>query len=49
MTDDEKVILTAGAKAKTGCMGNIEAIPRVGFSGFCLSDAGNGLVSNHKR
>lgn len=44
MTADEKVTLTAGGKGKTGCMGNIAAIPRVGFPGFCLSDASNGLV-----
>ncbi|OJJ52197.1 hypothetical protein ASPSYDRAFT_1170419 [Aspergillus sydowii CBS 593.65] len=43
LTADEKVSLTAGTKAETGCMGNIPAIPRVGFPGFCLSDASNGL------
>lgn len=35
--------LTGGIIATTGCSGNITAIPRLGFPGMCLSDAGNGL------
>lgn len=26
-----------------GCSGNIDAIPRMNFSGFCLNDAGQGV------
>ncbi|KAJ6110171.1 beta-glucosidase M [Penicillium sp. IBT 16267x] len=43
LSDDEKVNLTAGVTANTGCSGNIQAIDRLGFPGMCVSDAGNGL------
>ncbi len=43
MTLEEKVSLTAGTSAPNGCSGNIPAIPRLKFTGMCLSDAGNGL------
>ncbi|CAK7199668.1 hypothetical protein SEUCBS139899_002351 [Sporothrix eucalyptigena] len=43
MTLEERVSLTAGVSASNGCSGNIPAIPRLNFTGMCLSDAGNGL------
>ncbi|KAI3572444.1 glycoside hydrolase superfamily [Fusarium oxysporum f. sp. albedinis] len=43
MTLEEKISLTAGITADTGCSGTIPAIHRLGFPGLCLSDAGNGL------
>ncbi|OJI82508.1 hypothetical protein ASPTUDRAFT_124418 [Aspergillus tubingensis CBS 134.48] len=43
LTDDEKVNLTAGVSSKTGCSGFIAEIPRLNFSGLCVSDASNGL------
>ncbi|KAH6840801.1 glycoside hydrolase superfamily, partial [Chaetomium sp. MPI-CAGE-AT-0009] len=43
MTLEEKVRLTAGASSNTSCPGFIPAIPRLGFPGMCLGDAGNGL------
>ncbi|KAH8888446.1 putative beta-glucosidase [Thozetella sp. PMI_491] len=43
MTIDEKVNLTTGYVVSNGCSGNIAAVPRLGFTGLCLSDAGNGL------
>lgn len=46
LSDDEKVNLTAGVTSNTGCSGYIQAIDRLGFPGMCVSDAGNGLVSN---
>ncbi|KAI0390348.1 glycoside hydrolase family 3 protein [Xylariaceae sp. FL0594] len=42
---EEKVSLTGGIDTGTACSGSIPAIPRVNFSGLCLSDAGNGLRS----
>lgn len=45
LTNEEKWNLTAGMSANNSCSGNINAIPRLGFPGLCLSDAGNGLVS----
>ncbi|KAG6161819.1 hypothetical protein E4U51_006833 [Claviceps purpurea] len=39
----ERVSLTGGAFSKTGCSGTIAPIPRLNFSGMCLSDSGNGL------
>lgn len=44
LTAEEKVNLTAGVEPSNGCSGVIPAIPRVGFPGLCVSDAGNGLV-----
>ncbi|CAK7209782.1 hypothetical protein SBRCBS47491_000557 [Sporothrix bragantina] len=43
MTLEERVSLTTGTSASNGCSGNIPAIPRLNFTGMCLSDAGNGL------
>lgn len=43
MTLEEKISLTAGINAQSGCSGTINAIPRLNFPGMCLSDAGNGL------
>ncbi|KAG6001553.1 hypothetical protein E4U21_004093 [Claviceps maximensis] len=43
MTLEEKVGLTGGVSLPNGCSGNIAAIPRLGFPGLCLSDAGQGL------
>ncbi|KAL5362002.1 putative beta-glucosidase M [Aspergillus floccosus] len=43
LTPEEKVNLTAGVTAETGCSGTISAIPRLNFPGLCVSDAGNGL------
>ncbi|PNP50339.1 hypothetical protein FNYG_15968 [Fusarium nygamai] len=35
--------VTSGVQGDTGCSGTISAIPRLGFPGLCLSDAGNGI------
>ncbi|KAJ5808438.1 hypothetical protein N7474_009707 [Penicillium riverlandense] len=44
MTLEEKNNLTYGIDVTTnGCSGNIPAIPRLGFTGMCLQDAGNGV------
>lgn len=43
MTLEEKVNLTSGVSTDTGCSGVIPAIPRLGFPGLCLADAGNGV------
>ncbi|KAJ5756909.1 beta-glucosidase M [Penicillium nucicola] len=43
LTPEEKVNLTAGVSVKNGCSGNIGAVEHLGFPGFCVSDAGNGL------
>ncbi|RCI12872.1 hypothetical protein L249_1082 [Ophiocordyceps polyrhachis-furcata BCC 54312] len=43
MTLEEKISLTGGVKLGTGCSGSVTPIPRLGFPGMCLSDAGNGL------
>ncbi|ERS98658.1 hypothetical protein HMPREF1624_05445 [Sporothrix schenckii ATCC 58251] len=45
MTLAEKVNLTAGVSSGTGCSGTIPGVPRLNFTGMCLSDAGNGLRS----
>lgn len=37
--------LTGGVSPPNGCSGYIDPIPRLNFSGLCLSDAGNGLRS----
>lgn len=49
LTPEEKVNLTAGTFVSNGCSGNISPIPRLDFPGFCVSDAGNGLVSSHQQ
>ncbi|KAI0473279.1 glycosyl hydrolase family 3 N terminal domain-containing protein [Xylariaceae sp. FL0804] len=46
LTLDEKVGLASGAVSTTpanGCSGNLAAIPRLNFSGLCLTDAGQGV------
>ncbi|KAF9771053.1 hypothetical protein IL306_011321 [Fusarium sp. DS 682] len=43
LTLEEKVNLTAGGQTTTGCSGFIPGIPRLGFPGLCLQDAGNGV------
>ncbi|KAJ5761338.1 hypothetical protein N7533_003377, partial [Penicillium manginii] len=43
LSAEEKVNLTAGVSVENGCSGNIAPIERLGFPGFCVSDAGNGL------
>ncbi|EPS27960.1 putative beta-glucosidase [Penicillium oxalicum 114-2] len=44
MTLEEKNNLTYGiSSAKNGCSGNIPPIARLGFTGLCLTDAGNGV------
>ncbi|RYP80642.1 hypothetical protein DL769_002387 [Monosporascus sp. CRB-8-3] len=50
LTVEEKVGLASGIRSSTGssgtlngCSGNIAAIPRLNFSGLCLSDAGQGV------
>ncbi|KAG6217194.1 hypothetical protein E4U50_004242 [Claviceps purpurea] len=42
----ERVSLTGGAFSKTGCSGIIAPIPRLNFSGMCLSDSRNGLCTD---
>ncbi|KAI3324055.1 glycoside hydrolase family 3 protein [Xylariaceae sp. AK1471] len=39
---EEKVNLTGGINRDSSCSGIIPSIPRVNFTGLCLSDAGNG-------
>lgn len=43
LTISEKISLTAGIGSGTSCVGTIASIPRMGFSGMCLQDAGNGV------
>lgn len=50
LTLDEKAALVSGDESSTGssgtlngCSGNIRAIPRLNFTGLCLSDAGQGV------
>ncbi|KAI1088101.1 glycoside hydrolase family 3 protein [Rostrohypoxylon terebratum] len=43
LTLEEKVNLTGGIVPDSSCSGIIPAIERVGFTGLCLSDAGNGV------
>ncbi|KAK1760524.1 glycoside hydrolase superfamily [Echria macrotheca] len=43
MTLAEKVKLTAGDSSNTSCPGFLPGVPRLGFPGMCLGDAGNGL------
>src|SRR3954465_10809675 len=43
MTLAEKVNIRAGASSNTSCPGFVPAVPRLGFPGMCLGDAGNGL------
>lgn len=43
LTLEEKVNLTGGIVPDSSCSGIIPPIERVGFTGLCLSDAGNGV------
>ncbi|KAK0635764.1 glycoside hydrolase superfamily [Bombardia bombarda] len=43
MTLAEKISLTSGVNSNTSCSGFTPSIPRLNFTGLCLSDAGNGL------
>lgn len=44
MTPEEMNNLTIGVSTEhTGCVGLSGSAPRVGFPGFCLHDAGNGV------
>lgn len=43
MTLEEKANITVGYPSNTGCSGVTGSVPRLGWSGLCLSDAGNGL------
>lgn len=43
LSQEEKSNLTFGQTSKTGCVGWIAPIERVGFHGLCLQDAGNGV------
>jgi len=45
LTAVEKYNMTVGMSGTTICSGNIIPIPRLGFPGLCVSDAGNGLRS----
>ncbi|KAI0104006.1 glycoside hydrolase superfamily [Nemania sp. FL0031] len=42
LSREEKVNLTGGISVDSSCSGVIPPIPRVNFTGLCLSDAGNG-------
>jgi len=43
LSQEEKSNLTFGISTETGCVGYIGPIPRLGFKGLCLQDAGNGV------
>ncbi|KAH6707820.1 beta-glucosidase-related glycosidase [Leptodontidium sp. MPI-SDFR-AT-0119] len=44
LSQEEKSNLTFGVRAtRTGCVGYIPPIKRLGFKGICLQDAGNGV------
>lgn len=43
MTLEEKVNITRGFAADNVCAGNTGAVPRLGWPGMCLHDAGNGV------
>ncbi|KAK5082100.1 hypothetical protein LTS08_001722 [Lithohypha guttulata] len=43
LTIEEKTNLTGGYAGNNGCSGNIYAIPRLGFPGLCVTDAGQGV------
>ncbi|KAI9376027.1 glycosyl hydrolase family 3 N terminal domain-containing protein [Aspergillus egyptiacus] len=43
MTDEEKNNITYGQPSANGCSGMSGSAPRVGFTGLCLQDAGNGV------
>ena len=43
MTLEEKANLTVGYNPVTGCSGETGTVPRLNWTGLCLSDAGNGV------
>lgn len=43
LTLEEKVNITGGVKADNVCAGNTGTVPRLGWPGMCLHDAGNGV------
>lgn len=43
MTLDEKVNITRGVESETTCAGLTGSVPRLGWPGMCLHDAGNGV------
>lgn len=43
MTLQEKVNITRGFAADNLCAGNTGSVPRLGWPGMCLHDAGNGV------
>ena len=43
MTLVEMNNITLGFGSQTGCVGTSGSAPRLGFPGFCLQDAGNGV------
>ncbi|KAF2971640.1 hypothetical protein GQX73_g2038 [Xylaria multiplex] len=47
LSREEKVNLTGGVSVNSACSGTIPPIPRVNFTGLCLSDAGNGPRSTN--
>ena len=43
MTLEEKVNVTGGFNSTNVCSGNAGSVPRLGWPGMCLQDAGNGV------
>jgi beta-glucosidase len=43
MTLEEKVNITRGFPAQNVCAGTTGSVPRLGWLGMCLHDAGNGV------
>ncbi|RTE82375.1 Beta-glucosidase cel3A [Fusarium euwallaceae] len=43
LTLEEKVNITGGVKTDNVCAGNTGTVPRLGWPGMCLHDAGNGV------
>ena len=42
MTLEEKANITVGYNSTTGCAGETGTVPRLGWGGLCINDAGNG-------
>jgi beta-glucosidase len=43
MTLEERANITVGYSSNTGCAGVTGSVPRLGWDGLCLADAGQGL------
>lgn len=43
LTLEEKVNITRGFPSDNVCAGNTGSVPRLGWAGMCLHDAGNGV------